>query len=93
MSIKHKKSTPYCPAVMTEEQLKQQDWKFSMYDKYGIPYGDFDGPKSAEADLFSSQKNIDQEAARSFIMQSIEPSGDLAYRLLQYKKEEAKNEK
>jgi len=72
-------------AELTNEQYEQRNKKFKLYEKYGIPYGTFDG--TPEIDIQSFQKDKDRQTAISLIMQGKEIPEDLK-KLLHYKQED-----
>lgn len=65
--------------LQTDEQIKDMDRKFELYDYYGIPYGIFD---DARLDINVEK---DRTAAKLMIMQGITIPEDLKKRLLEYK--------
>lgn len=65
--------------LQTDEQIKDMDRKFELYDYYGIPYGIFD---DARLDINVEK---DRTAAKLMIMQGITIPEDLEKRLLEYK--------
>lgn len=67
------------------DKIELQDYKFSMYDLYGIPYGILDGEQDGEGNI--TEKERDYDKARILIMQGKDLPEDLKQRLLQYKGE------
>lgn len=63
----------------TDEQIKDMDRKFELYDYYGIPYGIFDDTRQ------DINVERDRTTAKLMIMQGIAIPEDLEKRLLEYK--------
>lgn len=63
----------------TDEQIKDMDRKFELYDYYGIPYGIFDDIRQ------DINVEKDRTTAKLLIMQGIAIPEDLEKRLLEYK--------
>lgn len=76
--------------IQEEETMKYKMSKFKQYDYYGIPYGQFDSP---EGECCISLKEKDREKARALILKGEAIPNDLAMRLMQYKKDEARKNK
>lgn len=72
--------------VPTDEQIKAQEYKFNMYEVYGIPYGILDNKH--EGEQHRSKKDRDRDSARILIMQGKDLPEDLKKRLLQYKQQD-----
>lgn len=83
------KYLPFGYIPQTEEQLKEQDRKFRLYEMYGIPYGMLDSSKSYELED-SIVVTEDRAKARLLIMQGLEIPEELKNRLLKYKQQELK---
>ena len=78
---------PYGKKVIpTEAQIEQQEFIFKQYDYYGIPYGDFD--KSNDGEGYATQKEIDRDTARLFILKGEIIPRELEDALLKYKQED-----
>lgn len=65
------------------DKIELQEYKFSMYDLYGIPYGILDGEQDGEGNIIEKERDYDK--ARVLIMQCKRLPEDLKQRLLQYK--------
>lgn len=63
-----------------------KDYIENQFNKYGIPYGVICG----FGNVACSQKEIDRELARQYILHYQELPADLKKRLLKYKREENK---